>query len=694
MTGASRMAAYRARKKEAGLPDPSRAWRPSKAQQRLYKKWSSIEKVAEARPFTGCDGEGCGTDALGRQLYMLFRMGDRELYTGSRLTSDELLDFICDHPAGEILTGFFFSYDVTMILRDLPVSQQKRLFEPRVKRKGFSPFVWYKSFNIDYLPKQYFRVQRVIVTRLPDGTERRETVKGSTRTIYEVFGFFQKTFLKSCKEFGIGSADDRKVVEENKAARAQFETITPEIRDYCAIECKHLSELMEKLRQYCSAAGIMPQTWNGAGKLATSLHKTHGTPTREHLDTFIPQGVFDYASAAYYGGRFEITRTGYIRGKVYEYDINSAYPDAMRALPCLLHGRWVFREQIDDDENLFVAQASFSRVPVSGRMDLSGLPVRTKEGHLFWPLRGAGIYWSCEISSAKKLGARVRLGSGWSYDRQCDCHSFDWVERLYDYRKSIGSQGPGYPIKLGLNSLYGKLAQRIGNGKYANPIWASLITAQTRSKLNDVVSRAKNGSVVMLATDAVYSLEPLDIEMGERLGEFGAETFDDFFIVQPGLYWSPDKRKRKSRGLSGGFFEAPGLTERFEDDFQKWLARTSSGEQLNGGPTGPPLDFPVIPVPVKNFVGMKLAVARGKPETAGVWKDETRQISFDYRAKRFGHSIVDTHIVTGPKPGYEGLTSVSHRDMIESGAYKLLDDMRASFDEAQEYVDLGPPFED
>lgn len=74
----------------------------------------------QSKPFTGCDGEGCGKDELGRQLYMLFRMGERELFTGHHLRTEELLNFICDHPANEILVGFAFGYDVTMILRDLP----------------------------------------------------------------------------------------------------------------------------------------------------------------------------------------------------------------------------------------------------------------------------------------------------------------------------------------------------------------------------------------------------------------------------------------------------------------------------------------------------------------------------------------------------------------------------------------------
>ena len=107
-------------------------------------------------------------------------------------------------------------------------------------------------------------------------------------------------------------------------------------------------------------------------------------------------------------------------------------------------------------------------------------------------------------------------------------------------------------MKLAINSLYGKLAQRVGNPKYANLIHAGLITSFTRSKLNDAISAAPRGHIVMLATDGIYSVSPIDLPIGEKLGEFENATFNGLFIVQPGLYWSPkrrdEKRKTKSRG--------------------------------------------------------------------------------------------------------------------------------------------------
>lgn len=669
-SSAERIQAYRQRQREAGLPDSSRRW--SKEDKRAARR----AKAAVLKPFIGCDGEGCGTDALGRQNYMLFRIGDQELFTGDRLTSLELLDFICDAPKEAILVGFAFGYDATMILRDLPHRQQARLFADKESGPGKSRYVWYKGFDIEYLPRQYLRVRRSHVTRL-NGKEYRKADKKSVRTIWDTFGFFQKSFLKSIESFQVGTLAQQKAIALNKARRSDFETIGPEERAYCHQECIFLAELMEKLRDYCTAAGIKPSSWNGAGKLAKALHGLHDTMPLAQVKQQVAEECLNFAAMSYYGGRFEISRTGMINQAVHEYDIRSAYPDAMRKLPCLEHGKWTYAKgkKLEKISSLYVALVRFNHED-KGLGQYCGLPVRTKEGRLYWPRQGSGVYWSCELEAAKKLGAEIHIKEGWSYSRDCNCQPFDWVERLYDYRQSIGPQGPGYPIKLGINALYGTLAQRIGNPKYANSIWASLITALTRAKLMDAAAQAPE-QIVMMATDGIYSLVELDLPIGGRLGQWEHSVFEDLFIAQPGLYWSASKRKRKSRGLPGKFFEEPGRTESFEKAWSDWMEQ--------GGP------YPVVPVELTNFIGMRLAIARGKPETAGVWKVETRNLNFSPLKKRDGCAKLDGHIITAPKSGSYYLVSLPSRDFIEKGGGDSWDEIRNLLQDCPDYVDIGPP---
>lgn len=106
------------------------------------------------------------------------------------------------------------------------------------------------------------------------------------------------------------------------------------------------------------------------------------------------------------------------------------------------------------------------------------------------------------------------------------------------------------------------------------------------------------------------------------------------------------------------------------------------------------VDFPSVSVPLTNFVGLKLALARNKPLLAGVWKDEVREISFDYRNKRQGHVWQDGHILTRPKRGYPGLASLPHREFLAAGGAEPWEDARLMLEEQPDWVDLGPPFED
>jgi hypothetical protein len=258
------------------------------------------------------------------------------------------------------------------------------------------------------------------------------------------------------------------------------------------------------------------------------------------------------------------------------------------------------------------------------------------------------------------------------------------VEPLYDYRQSIGSQGPGYPIKLGINALYGKLAQRKGNGKYHNMIWAGLITALTRAKLMEGIALAPD-QIIMVATDAVYSLVPLPLDVGKRLGQWEMAELNDLFIVQPGLYWSPDKRKKKSRGLSGNFFEQAERTLAFENEWNIWAPKDQYGLET---------DFPAVTVPVPGFIGLKLALARNKHELAGTWVKDQRSISFDYRNKRQLHKWQNGHIVTAIKPGSPNLCSLPHRDFLKAGGAEAWEAAREVLEEQPDYIEFSAPFGD
>lgn len=655
-----------------------RKWRQKRKTQGLPQSYEKME-----RPFIGCDGEGAGVDDDGRQNYLHLQIGDKALHTGKRLTTEECLDFICDAPPNDkaILVGFSFGYDVTQILRDLGQERVSKLFEKKDRGAGHSPWTYYKDYGIDYLPRNHFRVCRI--ERLSNGAVK--PIKNSARTIYETFGFFQRSFEGVLKQFDVATPDEKQIIAHNKARRGVFETVGKEEQDYCALECELLARVMEQFRDYTEQANIKPRTWNGAGKLAFVMHKDHETPTKDDCN-FPPElaAAFNYA---YYGGRFEITRTGLIDGPIYEYDICSAYPAAMQDLPCIYHGEWRSLTKSElrklPADRIYLCYGSFKSVDKDERWGkINVFPVRTKAGVLVWPDNGAGCYWHEEIEWAETFGQKFAAKSGFIYERKCDCQTFNWVEEKYEYRKKIGKDGPGYPIKLGINALYGLLAQRVGAAKFANIMLAGLITSRTRAKLLEAASQ-KPGGVIMMATDAVYTTEPLELDIGGKLGQWEAHEFADLFLVQPGLYWSPDLAKKKSRGISSKFFERHDLIGQFYDEWNKYKESDCAVERpLN-------LDFPSVSIPNVQFIGLKLANAWNKPELSGKWQEKPKTFSFDYTNKRISHMWDGNCIIT--KPIFQKMISLPHAEFVKHGAEQL-DIIRAEMEDQPDYVDFSIPF--
>jgi hypothetical protein len=212
------------------------------------------------RPFMAIDGEGGGTDYEGRQNYLLMVVANSEEThvchrNGEHLTTRDCLEFLLSLPPEPILVGYYFvGYDANQILRGTIGANNgstiRRILNPRQGNYGPLSTYW-GDYAITYQPGKYFRVARVdLITR--------KLIKGSCRTVYEAFGFFQSSFVDAITKWNIGSEDERAMIAENKNRRAEFSRLTDEVREYCTLECRHLAMLMEKFRETCTEVGIRP----------------------------------------------------------------------------------------------------------------------------------------------------------------------------------------------------------------------------------------------------------------------------------------------------------------------------------------------------------------------------------------------------------------------------------------------------
>lgn len=574
------------------------AWRDYERDRKRVQRAARESKGP--RRFVGVDGEGGNVN--GRHEYLLLRAGNHVLETGSPLLWHECLAFLADLPRDVTYVGYFFDYDVTMILRGVREERLRRLLDREART--FNGVVYpldLEGFEIDYLPRKEFKVRR-------NGHGTPWTV------INDVGSFFQCAFVKTLEDWQIGTPAQRTAIAEGKEQRADFGRVTQEERDYNKLEIELLVKLMEQFRGVCVNVGYIPRKWQGPGQMAATMFSRHGVPPRKRLTVCETIPLMEAANAAYYGGRFETTTIGPVNGPIYQYDINSAYPHAIRNLPCLQHGEW---QRVKRPAKVDPFSLSYGHFAATGPHWLYGFPVRREDGSIYFPAEGNGWYWGVEIQAARHQTFDAR--EQWRYVTRCDCRPFDWVPGLYAERLRLGKTVKGKVLKLGLNSLYGKMAQSIGAASYANPIWAGLITAMTRAALLNAVCGSLTcelgfcgTDVLMLATDGIFTMTPRRLPLGTELGEWEAAEHDGIFLIQPGLYLTAGNTEPKTRGLPRRIV------------VEKAAEFRRAFDEGTGG----------LSVPVRNFIGLRQALHRNRPDMAGTWQELEKQVTFDISSKR------------------------------------------------------------
>ncbi|MBS0175761.1 MAG: hypothetical protein JSR64_17115 [Nitrospira sp.] len=518
--------------------------------------------------FVGVDGEGGDRDGV--HVYTLFRIGSWHIYDPNGLEAGQVLRFILDYVKAypdHILVSFFFDYDVTMILKDLPKPTIDYLLD---REGGLWHFAKYAGFQIDYIPGKRFVVKD----------------SENLAMIHDTSGFFQSSFLKAIALWDIATPEETAIIESGKGRRSVFRAeMTDAEIEYNHLECVLLARLMEHFCLVTQEIGLTLTSWQGAGAVATAILRKYKVPNRDNRN--IPNDCELFARQAYYGGRFEVRKLGDVQG-VRQYDLASAYPAAMASLPCLIHTKW---KRFSGEDRDYSAEWCVARIDYTSEGVWGPFPCRTKDGAIMFPLSGSGWYWSSEIDAATRfLGTQVTYRGGWCGYRTCDCKPFGWVEAMYAERLALGKNGKGIVLKLGLNSLYGKFAQSVGVPKYATPIYAGLITADCRARLLSIFEFHKQVDVVMFATDAAYLTckAKFRTTTSKKLGMFEGSPPEDLFIVKPGFYFVCGTPLVKSRGIRAGYLD--GLEGKFR---RAWEQSRYSGSVL-------------IP-DVSTFIGLKLA---------------------------------------------------------------------------------------
>jgi hypothetical protein len=192
---------------------------------------------------------------------------------------------------------------------------------------------------------------------------------------------------------------------------------------------------------------------------------------------------------------------------------------------------------------------------------------RDAKGNIYRPHQTEGWYWLHELHAARnaRIVDTYSISECYSYI-PCDClPPLREVRDIYALRTQVGKKTPlGIACKLVPNSLYGKFAQSIGNPKYGNPIYASLITAGCRTMILNAIATHPKGTqdVLMVATDGVYfrNSHP-SLPITGALGHWDHDEKRNLCLFKPGVYWDEKARDNIRKGISP-VFKSRGVSAR------------------------------------------------------------------------------------------------------------------------------------
>lgn len=485
--------------------------------------------MSARREFVAIDGEGwtLGND---HRYVLLCDSTGRHKTNPDGLDTKACFDFLLSLPDNSIPVAFGLNYDVNMMLRDFGRQRLKELWS--------NGRTYWFDYEVEWIPGKWFRVKR-----------GKRSVK-----VYEVFGFFQARFVQALSDWDI-EVQDADELENMKASRSDFDpTMMGRIIDYCHTECTLLVQLMEGLRDALEYVELHLRSWNGAGAIAARILSREGT--KSHIRE-IPAPVQRAALCAYFGGRTELFQQGSFNS-VAQYDICSAYPWGATYLRSLTETNW----KRDTAGSSRVEERGLYRVEwKTPHVTLGPFPYRTRDGRICYPRNGMGWYHGCEVRTAQALyGDKIQIRE--SYTEQCgrvDSEPFAFIPELYAYRAQLKRDGLAAQkcLKLGINSLYGKLAQGVGFKDRPPPFqsyyWAGEITARTRAKMLSIAAQAPE-HVIMIATDGIFFDTDVSLDgvtIGTELGDLEHGNITNAFFAQPGVYTGTKDGKvlKRSRGF-------------------------------------------------------------------------------------------------------------------------------------------------
>jgi len=601
----------------------------------------------ETAPFIAWDGEGITELVNGRKRhhYILFGASDgteTRAPEGRGLSTIECFETMirsAELNPGAIHVAFAFGYDSEKILSDIGFKTMAVLADMGRCR-------W------DQYSIQYFKGKWLSVTR--------NTPKGRvTCKIWDVFGFFQTSFVNSLRML-FGNEKEFDEIEYGKKHRDSFryDELDELIVPYWRSELVWMVKIAEYLRTLLYRADLRITDWHGPGAIASYIFKSRNI---ERYKAVCPAPVNLAAQYAFSGGRFEPFKVGRANTRIYVYDINSAHPTGMAQLPDLSHNRWRHVDESAADPlrtHYGVYRITYFGILSPGdRREVHPFFCRHKNGTVSWPRNVTGWYWAPEVKATILSGHdNFTVHEGWELEDN-GIRPFEYIHEMYAQRQ-IWKRPETYEpaqlaLKLGLNSQFGKCAQRVGwnRKRRTPPKWHQLenagwITSYTRSLLWEAIVQARaKDSLVSVDTDAVFSTEPLSLNEGDNLGQWDYNVYRDMIYLQSGIYFlqkDDGSWKPKFRGLDPDSISVERVIDYFNElDFNVPFGTKFDEES----------DPFVLSGSTTRFISCRQASQLKEFETRGQWVTSPRRVNIGTKGKRVHFNDHCYACATSAEPG-------------------------------------------
>ena len=493
-------------------------------------------------------------------------------------TFDEVLDFITQRKyRGSFFFLFNLSYDVNHILklsgdRELLIQIYKN-----TERKG----VMYKDVTLKYIGDKFFKICK----------------NGHCVTFIDIAMFYKGMSLDkaSKKYFGIGKdpIDSQRLGEE----KGYYEAHKEDVLRYCQKDASLTLKLAERMK------GLIETCKMPKGKLSfrnpISSAKVAEIYIRDNYKyPKVPLGKVDKyhwsAKQAYHGGLFETFQRGVFEQKLYQYDINSAYPFVMQNLPHWANGRFEEVQRPDSGEyGWYFCEFNCEWIPFNDfskpfEVEFCYGSLKNCDSKIVNPKRkvypvGNRKAWITKIEYEwlLKFNFYVRFIGGFEWFQKTSKYEspFAWIPEVYERRRAVKAAGDAseYALKIVMNGIYGKTAQfKHGMRRLTNFFYCSYTTAETRLPVAEVA--LKNPfDIVEIATDSTLLTKKVDLPLSKKLGEWGLDIFKRGVLIGSGIhqfYKDEETFHTHARGLTNNpNWDMEKAMHEFKNDEYVWFTK-------------------------------------------------------------------------------------------------------------------------